>query len=65
MSLFGYKEQQKNQQKEAIVRQKEENDRRVRCQEEINLILRKYNLTIRARFELVEQPKQPEQTKET
>lgn len=65
MSLFGYKEQQKNQQKEEMVRQKEENDRRARCQEEINAILRKYNLAIRARFELVELQKPSEQPKVT
>lgn len=61
MSIFGNENKQQNYLRG---KQKAEIEKRVKCQEEINKILEKYGLAIRATFQLVEVPKQPKQPKE-
>jgi|TARA_Y100000310_G_scaffold333028_1_gene409747 hypothetical protein len=64
MSLFGHTQFKRKVQKENQQRENAEIARRAECQDEINEILKKYNLAIRARFELVipPQPVEPPKT---
>ena len=59
MPLFGSPKQQRDHLEQT--RRKAEIENRAKCQREINAILKKYGYVIRAKFELVDEPKQTKQ----